>query len=48
MQQLVRVVRLSRRSADSQVRRTARTNCRIYTLLTPDVGLLASPKHVEL
>jgi hypothetical protein len=44
-----RVVRLSRLSAaDSQIRRTTRTNCHIYTLLPPDDGLLASPKHVEV
>jgi hypothetical protein len=28
--------------------RTTHTNCRIYILLPPDDGLLASPKHVEL
>jgi hypothetical protein len=52
MRQLVRVVRLSRLSArkpaDNRLRRTTRTNCRIYTLLPPDYGLLASPKHVEV
>jgi hypothetical protein len=33
-----------------QLRRTTRTNCHIpvYTLLPPDDGLLASPKHVEV
>jgi hypothetical protein len=29
-------------------RRTARTNCHIYTLLPPDDGLLASLKHVDV
>jgi hypothetical protein len=55
MQQLVRVVRLSQHgrsipsmSANSQLRRTASTNCHIYTLLPPDDGLLASSKHVEV
>jgi hypothetical protein len=28
-------------STDSQLRRTTRTNCHIYTLLPPDDGLLA-------
>jgi hypothetical protein len=32
----------------SRLRRTARTNWHIYTLLPPDEGLLASPKHVEV
>jgi hypothetical protein len=36
------------RPADSRLRRTTRTNCHIYTLLPPDDGLLASPKHVEV
>jgi hypothetical protein len=36
------------RPADSQLRRTTRTNCHIYTLLPPDDGLLASRKHVEV
>jgi hypothetical protein len=27
---------------------TTRTNCHIYTLLPPDDGILASPKHVEV
>jgi hypothetical protein len=49
MQQLVRTVRLSRLSAGLDgVERTTRTSCRIYTLLPPDDGQLASPKHVEL
>jgi hypothetical protein len=39
MQQLVRVVRLSRLSAGLDG---------IYTLLPPDDELLASPKHVEV
>jgi hypothetical protein len=34
--------------ADSLLKRTTRTNCRIYTLLPPDDGLLANPKHVEI
>jgi hypothetical protein len=34
--------------ADSQLKRTTRTNCCIYTLLPPDDGLLASPKHVQV
>jgi hypothetical protein len=34
--------------ADSRLRRTTRTNCRIFTLLPPDDGLLASPKHAEV
>jgi hypothetical protein len=42
MRQLVRVVRPSR------LRRTTRTNCRMYTLLPPDDGLLASLKGVEV
>jgi hypothetical protein len=35
---------------DSRLRHTTCANCRIYTctLLPPDDGLLASPKHVEL
>jgi hypothetical protein len=36
------------RSADSQLRRTTRTSCHIYTFLPPDDGLLASPIHVEV
>jgi hypothetical protein len=57
MQQLVRAVRLSKlvvpssipsRPADSQLKRTTRTNCCIYTLLPPDDGQLAHPKHVEV
>jgi hypothetical protein len=35
-------------AADSRLRITIHTNCHIYTLLPPDDGLLASPKHVEL
>jgi hypothetical protein len=31
---------------ESQLKRTTRTNCHIYTLLPPDDGLLTSPKHV--
>jgi hypothetical protein len=34
-----------RRPADSQL---TRTNCRIYTLLHPDDGQLATPKHEEV
>jgi hypothetical protein len=34
--------------AGSRLRRTSRTNYHIYTLLPPDNGLLASPKHVEM
>jgi hypothetical protein len=54
MWQLVRVVLLSwlsaglSRPADSQLKRTTLTSCNIYTLLPPDDGLLASPKHVEV
>jgi hypothetical protein len=48
MPRLVRVVCLSGPLADSQLKRTTRTNCGIYTLLPPDDGLLASPKHVEV
>jgi hypothetical protein len=33
---------------DSRLRRTTCTNCHIYTLLPPDDGLLASPKHVDV
>jgi hypothetical protein len=36
------------RPADSRLRRTTRTNCRIYTLLPPDDGQLASPRLVEV
>jgi cation transport ATPase len=36
------------RPADSQLQCTTRTNCCIYTLLHPDDGQLASPKHVEV
>jgi hypothetical protein len=39
---------LSSVSADSQLKRTTRTNCHIYALLRPDDGLLATPKHVEV
>jgi hypothetical protein len=35
------------RPADSQLKRTTCTICCIYTLLLPDDGQLASPKHVE-
>jgi hypothetical protein len=55
MQQLVRVVHFSWLSAgldgqstDSQLKRTTRTNCHIYTLLPLDDEQLASPKHVEV
>jgi hypothetical protein len=36
------------RPADSQLKRTTRSICCIYTLLPPDDGQLASPKYVEL
>jgi hypothetical protein len=36
------------RPANGRLRRTARTNCRIYTVLPHDDGLLESPKHAEL
>jgi hypothetical protein len=36
------------RPADSQPRRTTRTNDHIYTLLPPGGGQLATPKHVEV
>jgi hypothetical protein len=36
------------RPADTPLRRTTNTNCHIYTLLPPDGGLLADPKHVEV
>jgi hypothetical protein len=36
------------RPADIQLKRTTTKTCHIYTLLPPDNGLLASPKHVEL
>jgi hypothetical protein len=36
------------RPADSQLKRTTRTNCCVYTLLPPDDGHLASPKHVDV
>jgi hypothetical protein len=36
------------RPADSRLRRTTRTNCHIYTLLPPDDGLLANPKHIQV
>jgi hypothetical protein len=35
------------RPAYSQLKRTTRTICCIYTLLPPDDGQLARPKHVE-
>jgi hypothetical protein len=38
----------STKPADSQLKRTTRTNSHIYTLLPPDDGLLARPKHVEV
>jgi hypothetical protein len=34
--------------AVSQLKRTTRTNCCIYTLLPPDDGQIASQKHVEI
>jgi hypothetical protein len=34
--------------ANSQLKHTTHTNCHIYTLLPPDDGLLASPKHAEV
>jgi hypothetical protein len=36
------------RPADSRLSRTSRTNCHKYTIRTPDDGLLATPKHVEV
>jgi hypothetical protein len=36
------------RPADSRLRSTTRTNCRMYTLLPHDDSLLAVPKHVEV
>jgi hypothetical protein len=53
MRQLVRAVRLSRLSAglaNSRLKRKTRTNCHTYTrtLLPPDDGVLASPKHVDV
>jgi hypothetical protein len=33
---------------DNQVKRTTRTICCMYTLLAPDDGQLANPKHVEV
>jgi hypothetical protein len=33
---------------DSELKLTTRANCHTYTLLPPDDGLLASPKHVEV
>jgi hypothetical protein len=33
---------------DCQLKCTTRINCRIYTLLPPDDGQLASLKHVEV
>jgi hypothetical protein len=36
------------RQTDSQLKRTTHINCCIYTLLSPDDGQVASPKHVEL
>jgi hypothetical protein len=36
------------RPADSRLKRTTRTSFCVYTLLPPDDGLLASPKHVQL
>jgi hypothetical protein len=36
------------RPAESQLRRTTRTSCGIITLLPPDDGQLASPKHLEV
>jgi hypothetical protein len=59
MQQLVRVVLLSwllaglvgmgrTRPANIQLTSTKLNNCCVYTLLPPDDGQLASPKHVEV
>jgi hypothetical protein len=49
VRQLVPVLRLSRLSAcldgTSRLRRTTGNNFRIYTLLPPDDGQLANPKH---
>jgi hypothetical protein len=39
---------LGSRPADVRLRRAARTNCHIYTLLLPDDRLLTRPKHVEV
>jgi hypothetical protein len=39
---------ISLRPADSRLRRTTHTNYHIRTLLPPDDGQLASPKHVEV
>jgi hypothetical protein len=36
------------RLADSRLKRTTRSNCCNYTLLPPDDGQLASPKHVAV
>jgi hypothetical protein len=36
------------RPTESQLKRTTRTICCIYTLLPPDDGQLASPKHAEV
>jgi hypothetical protein len=36
------------RPADSHLTSTTCTSCYIYTLLPPDDGLLASPKHVKV
>jgi hypothetical protein len=36
------------RPTDSPLTRTTRTNYHIYTLLPPDDGLPANPKHVEV
>jgi hypothetical protein len=39
---------ISTRPDDSQLKCTARTNCRIYTLLPPEDGHLANPKRIEV
>jgi hypothetical protein len=52
MWQFLRFIRVSRLLAGPtkmySTWRTTRTNCHIYTLLPPDDGLLASPKHIEV
>jgi hypothetical protein len=48
MQQLVLYVLVKCHLAWLEFQRTTRTSCFIYTLLPPDDGQLASPKHVEV
>jgi hypothetical protein len=53
MQQMIRGVRCRLKSHHNQVNWQSTTtynthNCRLYTLLPPDDGQLASPKHVEV